>query len=252
MRLANSMSGPMSAGVVAMMFTVGASASAPAISVATKPALVAPGDSNVAVPLYSGAVAPTVSNVQLLPVQSGGGATSPVLEMASLQTNLNPFGATDVTLALIVAAPSTASISSIQVSGFTGYQTAVEACSTLLVANGCGTPLQAGTASRSADGSVLTLNNPGLVPGGFGGVLLPSNYDVTDLYGIFTDASGAADPQNVSITIDGQTETFNGFSLSGPGSSSGGGSSGGATIPEPATAGLLSLGLAGLMLRRRC
>jgi hypothetical protein len=74
---------------------------------------------------------------------------------------------------------------------------------------------------------------------------------VTNPVAIFTNASSWVDP-TVTVTDDGVTATFDGLAPAGTASGGGTGGGGGTTgVPEPATFGLLGLGMLGTFLRRR-
>jgi hypothetical protein len=163
-------------------------------------------------------------------------------------TLLNPFGSNDVAFAFIFGGTQAPMITSATLSGLADYSTSVEACGPILGSTlaGCAAG-SAGTATRSGGtGDSVTFT-------GLGHILIPPimglGLPATDGYVVFTNApvSALIDPNSFfSVVVDGATHEFTGFGLTAP--SSGGGGTG---APEPATLGLLGLGLLGMQLAQR-
>jgi hypothetical protein len=201
------------------------------------PATVAPGASNIPVPIFSGST-PTVNVLFMTgPLTETKGGITVTLEEFAVHTSLNP-GAISIGFDIVTSNVPTSLDATLR--GYGKLMTSVESCNPFTMVSVCGT--QSGTASRSAGaGEILTFNSLGTTtipppPGGSMGM------NETNLYGIFTNASGFTRNSPVTSTDDGTTFSFKGIAPSGT-----------ASVPEPATFGLLGLGLFGSLLAgRRC
>jgi hypothetical protein len=200
------------------------------------PVNVAPGDTDIPVPLYSSSGTPTVTVLADTGLQSAtsNGLTVQFEELA-VRTSLDPGG---VSFAFALAASNAPSSFGASLPGFGGFTTAVESCDPFALGGGpavCG--MQSGTASRSAgSGDLLSFAAIGTSP-----VSMPpiGTTNLSNVYGIFTNAPGFIDP-TVTVTDDGTSFTFDGIAPSGA-----------TSVPEPATLALLGLALLALVALHR-
>ena len=197
----------------------------------SNPTMIAPGDTGVPIPTFSGS-APTVTVLFDTGVQMDtvGDVTVQFDELA-LKTSLDPSG---VSFGFLITASNTPTSLGATLPGFGNFMTAVETCVPFVAGPAvCGT---AGTASRSTGaGDVLGFAGLGTTPVTVG----PITVNASNIYGIFTDASGFMHPTMVTVTDDGASFSFQGI-----------GASSSTAVPEPATLTLLGLGLLGLGFTR--
>jgi len=199
------------------------------------PASLTPGNSVSPIPLYTGTGTPTVDVLHDTGLQTAmaNGMTVQFEEWA-VSTNLNPGGG--VVFAFAIAASNNPTSLGATLPGYSGVMTAVESCDPFSAAATCATT-GTGTAARSGGaGDTLSFSALGTTgvspPGG-------STTYLSNLYGVFTNASGWIDP-HVTVMDDGSSFVFDGIA---PKTTS--------SVPEPATFGLLALGLLGTGLARR-
>ena len=197
------------------------------------PAPLTPGDSVSPIPTYTGTGTPTVDVLHDTGPQTmtANGMTVNFEEWA-VNTSLNPTG---VVFAFAISTSSAPSSLGATLPGYANFMTAVESCDPFSMPNTCGT--DTGMAARSGGtGDTLTFTSLGttrLTPP-IGSPVYASN-----LYAILTNASGWTDP-SVTVMVGDSSFTFEAIALKTSSS-----------VPEPATLGLLALGLLGTGLARR-
>ncbi|HUY83890.1 MAG TPA: PEP-CTERM sorting domain-containing protein [Steroidobacteraceae bacterium] len=221
------------------VFVAMALAASVAIPVAlASPVTVNPGDSNLAIPTYSGSV-PSYTLLGTTGIQtasSGVGTLFGFDEIAFKSSTLDPYGPNAVSFAFVVASTASGPLT-LSMTGFTGYSTQVEACDPLAIVAGqsCSGP-GAGTVSRTAGGSTLNFGSMGLTAATFDGF----SANVSNIYGIFTNASGVNDPGAQVCLPSASVATCASFSSLGlTGSTT-------TSVPEPSTLALFGFGLAGI------
>jgi hypothetical protein len=199
------------------------------------PVTVNPGDSNLPIPVFTGTT-PTVSILfDTGPLTETKGGITVTLEEWAVKTSLNPGG---ISIGFDITTSNAPTSLDATLRGYSHFTTSVESCDPFSMVSVCGTA--SGTVSRSPGaGEILTFNSLGTTalpppPGGSMGV------NATNLYGIFTNASSFVKNSPVTLKDDGTTFSFTGIAPSG-----------GSGVPEPATFGLLALGLFGSLVARR-
>jgi hypothetical protein len=197
------------------------------------PASLPPGGTVNPIPVYDGTGTPTHDILKDTGLQTSmsNGVTVQFEEWA-VSTNLNPSG---VVFAFAITTSNNPTSLGAMLPGYSGFMTSVESCDPFSSMTSCGTAT--GSAARSGGtGDTLTFSSLGTseVTPPIGSPVWASN-----LYGVFTNASGWVDPM-VTVIDDGASFEFDGLA---PKSTS--------SAPEPATLGLLALGLLGTSLARR-
>jgi PEP-CTERM motif-containing protein len=197
------------------------------------PAALPPGGTVNPIPVYDGTGTPTHDILADTGLQSAtsNGMTVQFEEWA-VSTNLNPGG---VVFAFAITTSNNPTSLGATLPGYSGFMTSVESCDPFSSLTSCGTATGMTTRS-SGTGDTLSFGSLGTtaVTPPIGSPVWASN-----LYGVFTNASGWVDPQ-VTVIDDGSSFMFDGIA---PKST--------ASAPEPATLGLLALGLLGTSLARR-
>jgi hypothetical protein len=200
----------------------------------SNPTTISPGDTGVPIPTFTGSM-PTVT----LLFDTGGqtateGGLTVGFEEFAVQTSLNPG---NVSFGFAITASNTPTSLGVVLPGFANFKVGVETCVpfTTQTSAVCSTP---GTASRSTGtGDMLTFAGLGTTP-----VTVPDEpaINVSNVYGIFTDAAHFFHPTTVTVTDDGTTFSFRGIGVLTS-----------TSVPEPATLTLLGLGLLGIGVSRR-
>jgi hypothetical protein len=195
-----------------------------------QPVNVAPGDTNIPVPLFSGTLPSiTVLDSTGLQTETSNGVTVMFQELA-VDSSANPSG---VSFGFAIATSNAPTALGAMLPGFAGFNTAVQSCDPFSMGSVgvCGSA--SGWVSRSTGtGDVLSFTGIGTTP-----VQLPT-VGLSNIYGIATNAPGFMD-STVTVSDDGTTFTFNGLSPSVT------------SVPEPGTLTLMLLALVGLVATRR-
>jgi hypothetical protein len=158
-------------------------------------------------------------------------------------TQLSPYGTKDLAFAFIFGGTASSSISSATFSSLSGYQTSVETCGPIFDSSGLLECVTAASTATRSSGKGDTISFAGIQ------AVNEFGFQYTDGYVIYTNAPASAltDPGFQVALANFGTLNYDVWGLSAP-TSGGGGTTG---TPEPATLGLLGLGLAGILARRR-
>src|SRR5215831_7965252 len=209
-----------------LIFTVLAAGALGAVSESgATPAPLTPGNSVTPIPTYSGTT-PTYNILADTGLQTemANGMTVH-FEQWAVSTSINPSG---IVFAFAIATSNNPTSLGATLPGYANFMTSVEACDPFSSVVTCQTTATGIAARSSGTGDTLTFSSLGTTavspPGGS-----PTYF--SNLNGIFTNASGWVDPQ-VTVMDDGTTFTFEGIAPKTM-----------PAVPEPATLGLLALGL---------
>jgi PEP-CTERM motif len=233
----------MSAGPFRIFTTIGTGLACAAVCCGAwaTPVPVPAGASDLAIPAFNGSGKPTVDLLFDTGDQSEtkNGITLDFEEFA-VRTSLNPFGTSDIAVGYAILASNVPTSLGGTLQGYGGFMLSAETCDPFTSETALVCSTQTGTISRSpGQGENLTFASLGTTP-----ITPPADstaVSTSNVYGIFSNAPGFTKNAPVQLTDDGTTFSFKGIGLS----------SSPVGTPEPATLGLLALGVLGTLLTRR-